>query len=77
MVKLPTIVHNQLVRLMPQFLWKGSNKGGGLALVSWEVAYKPTEKGGLVIIHLSTLYEALLSKWVSNIINAREEMLLC
>ena len=44
--------------------------------MSWEVACKPIEMGGLEILHLPTLNEALLSKWVSHIMNAREEMLV-
>ena len=42
--------------------------------MSWEVSCKPTEKGGLGILYLLTLDEALQSKWVSRIMNAGEEM---
>ena len=44
--------------------------------MSWEVACKPTEKEGLRILHLQTLDEALMSKWVSCIMNAGEEMVV-
>ena len=41
-----------------------------------EVACKPTEKGGLGILHLPTLNEVLLSIWVSRIMNVGEEMVV-
>ena len=44
--------------------------------MSWEVACKPTEKGRSGILHLPTLNEALLTKWVSHIMNAGEEMVV-
>ena len=54
---------------MRQFFWKGNNEGGGLAFVSWEIVYRPTNMGVLGVLDLSTLSDAMLSKWVSNIMS--------
>ncbi|KAJ4761061.1 RNA-directed DNA polymerase (reverse transcriptase)-related family protein [Rhynchospora pubera] len=61
--KLPTWVIKKLDAMRRNFLWHGfQNKK--LILISWDKVCMPKSVGGLGVIDLSTMNEALLARWL-------------
>ena len=47
-----------------------------MALVSWEVIYRPIKLGGLAVLHLQTMNLTLLPKWVAIFMSSKMNMVL-
>jgi len=62
--KLPAGVARKLVKLQRDFLWGWGTDGRKIAWVSWNLACKPREFGGLGIIDPKLFNLALLGKWI-------------
>ncbi len=62
--KLPAGVARKLIRLQRDFLWGWGADGRKIAWVSWNLACKPREFGGLGIIDPKLFNLALLGKWI-------------
>ena len=55
----------EIDNLRKSFLWAGSNKlTGGKCRVNWPRSTRPTESGGLGILHLGKFARALHLKWL-------------
>lgn len=69
-LRVPITILNQLDRYGKHWLWdKGDLTRKGGCLVSWEVACKSKEQGGLGIIDLRTQNTALLMKHLHKFYN--------
>ena len=63
---MPAGVRRRLERIMPSFLWRGSqpDEVQGTVLVAWSIVCWHVTQGGLCIRHLQHTNMALLAKWV-------------
>ena len=68
--RMPARVRRQLEQLMRGFFWLGSRpeESRGVALVAWETVCRPVDQGGLGVRQLLHTNTALLSKWVSRLL---------
>ncbi|CAN1258050.1 Putative ribonuclease H protein At1g65750 [Linum perenne] len=59
----PVEVLKELERIQNNFLWEGAGGDKRPYLVSWSMVQAPKYRGGLGVLDLRRLNEALLSKW--------------
>ncbi|CAN1810376.1 Putative ribonuclease H protein At1g65750, partial [Linum perenne] len=62
--KAPAKVIKRIERIQNNFLWSGSNEGGKIHWVDWNMVKTDKKFGGLGVHDLATLNSALLSKWM-------------
>ncbi|CAN1223225.1 Putative ribonuclease H protein At1g65750 [Linum perenne] len=62
--KAPVSVIKELERLQNKFLWEGCREERKHHLVRWEMVKASLQNGGLGILDLRLMNEALLGKWV-------------
>ena len=75
--RMPVGVRRRLEAVMRGFFWRGScsEEARGMGLVTWETVCRPVSQGGLGVQSLQYTNLALLTKWVSRLLQSLGDLL--
>jgi hypothetical protein len=66
----PKSIIRKLDLYKKRLLWQGGSQGRKIHLVNWNSVCTPKNQGGLGVLNLEYMNDALLSKWLWNIENS-------
>jgi hypothetical protein len=74
LMKMPTAVWKEIVKIQRNFLWRGLTKRSSICWVKWDDICKPKKMGDLSIRDLRLVNISLLAKWRWKLLSHENEV---